>query len=568
MSPSSKRRLLALVAAVMAVLGLASARPAAAAEGSIKTYRVEARLNQTGILDYSATIDLSDSNLSEFTMVLLTKRSGLDAAVNDRTLVHNFTISNLSASVNGAAVQFTRQDKADSIILHFQGLQQTQPVHLTYQVSGTTHAQPDGRVLFSWPVVQGVSVPIQQVVGTVSPPSRILEYKCQTGDDVGRDSCALFGGNSESGNDMSFEQKQLAANRVVAVGMELDSNGAAITESNTHTWTLDRAFGHSVPDVVVALAALAAGALLLHFLWRRIGSDLAGGEPTKVAEFEAVGEGQVSFVVHEQARPGLVGTVADEHADPVDVAATLLDLAARGYLVVTQLPQLGPTQPMDWSFRRGDADPSQLADYERTLLDAVAPSTGNGMLVSQADALNEVINAVQDQLYDEVVARGWFAHRPDSVRSGYARLGWLAVGLSVVVLVGLAAFTTLGILGLVLVGLACGLLRLSSMMPARTAKGSALLAGLEILAGQLLVQRTDQMSKRDELGELSKVLAYAVVLGGSRRWVDAMVAVDDDPDPDPDDIPWYRAPADWHLRDLPACLDGFITALQGRLTRR
>jgi hypothetical protein len=73
-------------------------------------------------------------------------------------------------------------------------------------------------------------------------------------------------------------------------------------------------------------------------------------------------------------------------------------------------------------------------------------------------------------------------------------------------------------------------------MPARTAKGAALLGGLGALRSDLLSHPTDQMPPGGELREISEVLPYAIVLGGADRWLDAIVASDVDEDPDSYDL--------------------------------
>jgi type IV secretory pathway TrbD component len=182
--------------------------------------------------------------------------------------------------------------------------------------------------------------------------------------------------------------------------------------------------------------------------------------------------------------------------------------------------------------------------------------------------VQESIGAVQDKLYDEVVRNGWYERRPDATRNTYI-LGALAFLIVAVVATGvLAAFTTFGLLGLVLVALGLGLVFVGQEMPARTAKGSALLAGLGALRSDLLSQPTDQMPAGRRVAELSEVLPYAVVLGGADRWLAAIVATDDDETADPHDLPWYHGPEDWHLRDLPGSLRNFITTVSGNLFAR
>ena len=67
---------------------------------------------------------------------------------------------------------------------------------------------------------------------------------------------------------------------------------------------------------------------------------------------------------------------------------------------------------------------------------------------------------------------------------------------------------------------------------------------------------------------MSEVLPYAIVLGGSDRWLDAIVASDADEAPDSDELTWYHGPENWHLRDLPDSMKNFITTVSGSLFAR
>jgi hypothetical protein len=71
-----------------------------------------------------------------------------------------------------------------------------------------------------------------------------------------------------------------------------------------------------------------------------------------------------------------------------------------------------------------------------------------------------------------------------------------------------------------------------------------------------------------QLRELSKVLPYAVVLGGTERWLSAIADADLDETPDSTELGWYHGPATWHLSDLPDSLRSFITTLDGSLFAR
>ena len=64
------------------------------------------------------------------------------------------------------------------------------------------------------------------------------------------------------------------------------------------------------------------------------------------------------------------------------------------------------------------------------------------------------------------------------------------------------------------------------------------------------------------------MLPYAIVLGGTERWLSALVDTDTDAGPDPEDLSWYHGPDDWHLRDLPGSLQNFLTTVSGTLFGR
>lgn len=168
-----------------------------------------------------------------------------------------------------------------------------------------------------------------------------------------------------------------------------------------------------------------------------------------------------------------------------------------------------------------------------------------------------------------MVKRGWFDNRPDSTRNKWRTLGVASVVVALVAAVVLVAFTTFGLLALVLLLLAGLLVWIAPRMPRRTQAGSKVLTGLRALSALLTTQPTDRMPQGREIEEISKLLPYAVVLGGKQRWLRAMVEADDCAEtPDPYTIDWYHAPETWHLQDLPASLTQFVNTVQGELSGR
>ena len=334
-------------------------------------------------------------------------------------------------------------------------------------------------------------------------------------------------------------------------------------------WTLDRAFSAAPIPLGTALGALALGGLALFGAFRAVGRDQATKkDPKLVATFVPTAAGKSEFEVLAEVRPGHVGTLMDEHVDPVDVTATLLDLAVRGHIRIIELPDQNLHTPLDWTFERLQGN-DELRPFEATLLEAIAPVGGAPVVVSEiAEPIENAIPEVQSQLYDEVVERGWFKKRPDSKRNTWRVIGWTILGLALAALVLLIMFTEFGLLGLSLVALAIGLLLLAGEMPRRTSDGVATMQGLQALAMELRTQPIEQIPTDKAVEEISQVIPYTIVLGGRERWLNALVATDTDTDPDPNDLGWYNAPGDWHMAELPKSLNSFILTIQGRLYGR
>jgi hypothetical protein len=209
-----------------------------------------------------------------------------------------------------------------------------------------------------------------------------------------------------------------------------------------------------------------------------------------------------------------------------------------------------------------------LRPFEQQLLDGIAAPGSSVQVSDLSGRVQESIGGVQNALYDEMVSNGWFERRPDDTRNRWTKLALAALIISVVVTAVLAAFTTFGLVGLALIVVSLGLVFVAQEMPARTAKGAALLGGLGALRSDLMSHPTNQMPPGSELREISEVLPYAIVLGGSDRWLDAMVSSDADEHPDSYDLSWYHGPENWHLHDLPDSMRNFVTTVSGSLFSR
>ena len=531
------------------------------AEGRASTVVVQGNLAKDGSLAVRETVTFSGQAPAELTQRFETRAD----LVGDRQYVQELT--DIAATAGGAAAnaQVSSEDRFTTVTLPTNGASE---VVLNYRVTGATVSLPTGETALRWGLLQGLSVSVDAFEGTVQIPGAFTYIKCTAGSPNSPVPCDFASAGSENSQTPTFRDGPRGEGEVVLADIGFPAGTVQTNEVIHQRWTLGRAFSADPWPLGLALGLLVLGGLGLFLVHRRRGVDTSSsGEIGRVAEFAPVGPGQEEFRVVDDIRPGHVGTVADERVDPIDVTATVVDLAVRGHLLITELPRESKFARADWDLTRRPGQ-DQLQPFEQALLDGIAPQGGN-VLVSELPArVHEIIGGVQDQLYDEVVRNGWFERRPDSTRNRWTQRALAALVVAVVATVLLAAFTTFGLVGLALIVLALGLVFVAQEMPSRTSKGSALLAGLGALRSELLSHPTNQMPPGRELEELSQLLPYAIVLGGTDRWLDAIVASDGDVDPDSADLSWYHGPSDWHLRDLPDSLRNFITTLSGSLFSR
>ena len=78
------------------------------------------------------------------------------------------------------------------------------------------------------------------------------------------------------------------------------------------------------------------------------------------------------------------GTIIDEQANTLDVTATIVDLAVRGYLTIEEIPKEGWFGKPDWTLHRTDKADDDLLTYERTLLTGLFKD-GNDPALSSLD---------------------------------------------------------------------------------------------------------------------------------------------------------------------------------------
>ncbi|WP_460741853.1 DUF2207 family protein [Mariniluteicoccus endophyticus] len=536
--------------------------PAAHAEGKVENHASTITIERDGALKVQTTITLGQAAPATLVQKIATREAAMDQTE------YVFDVSDTKVAADGRAGEVKTDKDTITFSVPTSGAKE---VVISYTVRGAAHPTPGDTSTVRWEVLQGLNAQADNVTADILVPGQFSDFKCVAGPPATEQSCASSEGTPHSGANPKFSDGPRGEGEVVGLRMAFPSTVLPPNQVVEELWTVGRAFSSAPLPLGLSLGLLALGGLGLWLLHRRAGRDAhPEGDPTPIARFERT-DGVSVFKVGDSVLPGQIGTVADERVDPIDVTATIVDLAVRRHLRIAEMPRRSEFAPTDWTFEPGDGgDRAALRPFEEELLDALVPADGKQVRVSEiGPTISAHIPSVQDKLYTEMVDHGWYERRPDSTRNVWNQGAIIALILAIVLTGLLAAFTSFGLVGVAAIALALGLAFVAQEMPARTSKGARLLAGLGELRQQLMTHPTDEMPKGHEYRELSQVLPYAIVLGGSERWLEALVAADDDANvPDPTDLYWYHGPQNWHLRDLPDSLRNFITTVSGNLFAR
>ncbi len=452
---------------------------------------------------------------------------------------------------------------------------------VTYAAEGwvNSSAGDDGEDELNLNVLGGWEVPVEDVRVTVTGPDEVLTARCFAGRTGATTSCtdaAADGSTAVFRQDATPPGEQLT---VVAAFPEGTFGG--VEPILQERWAFGRAFAVTPATGAATLAVLLGGAALVGRRARLRGRDeqflgLTPGllpAPGQEAAVGARGRAPVSvrFTPPEGFRPGQLGTLVDEHADPHDVTATIVDLAVRGYLRIEDVSEPdAAAKDRDWRLVRLDHHAHDaLLPYERRLLDAVFDDGDAVHLSDLRTTFASAMSAVQAALYDDVTERGWFRGNPSAVRTRWALAGIGVVVLGVLATVALAIWTSAALVGVAVVLVGILVTALTRAAPARTADGSAVLAQAEGFRLYLATAEAEQL--RFEEGEdlFSRYLPYAVAFGLTERWarVFADLAAQGRTVPDP---VWYVGPythaALWSDGGLTADLASFTRVTESALT--
>jgi len=560
-----------------------AAGPMVAAGGleEIRSYQV------TMVLERDASMMVQEQITYDFDD---NQRHGIERTIpvefaTDSTHVREYPISDIQVSSPSGAPSDLKVSKGPVTTLRIGNPDRTvtgvQTYVIRYRVEGVINNFADHQELYWNAIGDEWSVTIATASATVEGPAEVQRVACFQGTQGSTQQCqsttrpdgtALFGATDlPPGSGMTV---------VAAFPSGTFPNAAPIVRERQ---TLARAF--SLTPVTGAASLVILGLLGGSAVWAvaRRGRDeqylglTPGLEP---GTGQQVGTGRVpwlrrppvavQFTPPEGLRPGQLGTLIDERANVIDVTATIIDLAVRGFLRIEEVEETGWRRGGDWRLVMiWPAPVEELRDYEMTLLKAIFDERQDVLLSELRQHFRSDLQRVQSLLYQDVTRNGWFRGNPSTVRARWQIYGFLltAAGAGLTWLLAQTWQTRYGLVGLAVVVCGLVLLGLSSRMPARTPKGTAMLAQAKGFRTYLETAEANQIKFEEGEDIFSRYLPFAIVFGVAERWakVFADLAASGVQVVTPN---WYVGPmwgAGWNYLAFGQAMDSFAATTSGSI---
>lgn len=438
-----------------------------------------------------------------------------------------------------------------------------------YTIEGALNGFADHDELYWNAIGAEWSVPIDHATAEVTVPSPATGAVCFAGVEGSRTGCTKV---SVQGKSVRFVQEGLYANEGLTIVVGFESGAVpAPAPILRERWSFQRAFALTPATAVAGGGILAL--LLAVFgiqVWRTgrdrryVGGAVAAayGNYTGAEEAVPLGDstsGPVEFEPPEGIRPGQVGTLIDEVANPLDVSATIVDLAVRGYLKIEEIPKHGLFGKADWTFTSLRGPEGTLA-YERALLEGLWEE-GEVVKLSELRAKFATdLKKVQEALYEDAVERKWFSGRPDRVRARWSGAGWVTFALGCGLVWAAARWTHLGLIALAVPVAGLVFAFGARWMPRRAPAGTAMVG--RVLGFKRFIESPTQEGiarLNDRENVFSEFLPYAIVFGITEKWAEVAQQLG----LSAATTGWYVSPHPFVFADFSHAMDSFAVTASG-----
>lgn len=536
--PSSNRRLRAtlcralLAAVLLAVLAVPAASPARAEDDTgwtITSFDAHVEIQSDGSLEVVESIAVDFGSLQKHGLIREIPVDYEWAA--DTSKLRVIAIEPSSATdFKGRGLPWTDDQDGGYIVIRIGDPNATvsgkQQYRITYTVRDGLNAFPDHDELYwnitgnAWPV------PIEKATATVVFPGHsFLKSECYQGPTGSKERCKA---KKVAGFTATFGSgRALAAGEGLTVALAFPTGavpvGAPVLIDGDRGFfdyfSLNPAFG-GVAGITVLLALV-----LIAVRWIEAGRDRrfvalygSGDGAEGAAPFVGGDTIVVEYTPPDDLRPAEIGVLLDERADTNDVSATIVDLAARGYLQIDELEKHGWLGKPDYLLRQTGNGQGELLNYEQILYSGLFDRKSEVKLSSLKNKFYKDLERVKTKLYGRSVELGLFSGNPEKVRGHYKAIGFGVAVVGGLATWGLAYFWGAGVAGLGLPVAGLMTAGAARSMPARTAKGREMRR--RALGFKRFIEVADKRRQQfyEQAGIFERYLPYAMMFGSVKKW--------------------------------------------------
>ncbi len=288
----------------------------------------------------------------------------------------------------------------------------------------------------------------------------------------------------------------------------------------------------SLPAILTFGVSLAAGIGAIFLLWSHKGRDLwmrgkhlfdphAKEEKRPLFHKDTV---VVEYLPPDNLRPAEVGVIMDERANTLDVTGTIIDLATRGYLTITEEEKKWKFGSADYIFNRLNKDTKDLLKYEQELLERLFEKGDLVKMSHLKKSFYTDLKEVKNQLYRDMVEKGFFPSNPENTRAMYLGIAFVGLVFAGVLLIFSINIENEFLFSIAIATVITGfnLLIVSRFMSRRTAKGYEM--SRRINGYRLFIENVEKHRQKffESKNMFNIVLPYAIIFGLTGKFANAM----------------------------------------------
>lgn len=385
---------------------------------------------------------------------------------------------------------------------------------ITYRATGILKAFENFDELY-WNVTgSNWEVPISRASATITLPKvGIVQASCYYGTPGATTQCTS---NTTGSTAMFNHASTLQAGEGMTVALGYTSGMVPLLTVDTDQTASE--FGQkvsSVPSIIGFFGTLIAGLIIILRLFQKNGRDaLVNGRRTSVVAPE--------YEPPLGLRPAEVGCIIDEKADTLDISASIVDLAVRGYLTITEIPKKGWFGSTDYQLTKLEKSTDELREYERLLLSSLFEGGETVLISSLTNSFYTHLASIKESLYTEVTKMELFRENPSKVRAR-----WFGIGIATIFVGGFMIFASVASIvvfpalfagfligaGFAIAILGFPVMLLANFMPSRTEKGRE--AFEKVKGYKMFLSATEKYRQPyfESQNFFMDVLPYAMVFG-------------------------------------------------------